>query len=65
MKTNNDIESTNGIDDSLQTPISLDQPPTPVIEGLQVTGGEQVLGEAGAQSLLANSPRSYLFNQAY
>ena len=65
MKANNEIESTNNIDDTTQTqtPLPSDLPPTPMIEAVLVDEG--VPGEAGAQSLLTNSPRSYLFNQAY
>ena len=67
MKTNNEIKNANGLDDTrqIQKPMPSDLPPTPMVEALQVTEEEQVLGEAGARSLLANSPRSYLFNQAY
>ncbi|GAC1428214.1 MAG: hypothetical protein PVS3B3_09440 [Ktedonobacteraceae bacterium] len=66
MKADNRIDSTNDVNDRirLQKPVFSDLPPTPLIEVLR-GGEEQVLGEAGAQSLLADSPRSYLFNQAY
>lgn len=65
MKTNNEIANTNGIDDTIhtQTPMPSNLPPTPTVEAL--LADEIAPGEAGARSLLANSPRSYLFNQAY
>ncbi len=65
MNANNEIVSTNDIENSVQaqTPIPSVLSPTPLVEAHLVD--EEAPGEAGAQSLLANSPRSYLFNQAY
>ncbi len=65
MKANNEVESTDSIDNDIQTqtPLPSDLPPTPTLDVLLVD--ERAPGEAGAQSLLASSPRSYLFNQAY
>jgi len=67
MKTNNEIDSANTIDARAQTKKSalsnLSQ--TPIVDPLLVAEVKAIPGEAGAQSLLASSPRSYLFNQAY
>jgi len=66
MKANNEINSTHGIDNiaQVQQPALTDASPMPpMLEPLVVT--EAGSGEAGAKSLLANSPKSYVFNQAY
>ena len=64
MKAKNDL---NSIDAILQTQKSAlsDLPQTPIVDPSLVAEGMTISGEAGAQSLLDNSPRSYLFNQAY
>ncbi|GAC1621850.1 MAG: hypothetical protein NVS4B11_15250 [Ktedonobacteraceae bacterium] len=66
MKANNEIDGTaDGIDNraQVQAPACSDLSPTPMIESLLAT--EVIPGEVGAKSLLARSPKSYLFNQAY
>lgn len=67
MQTNNEIESmdSRGNRAQMQQPALSDLPPTPMVESLVATELEPISGEAGAKSLLANSPKSYLFNQAY
>ena len=67
MKTNNEVESTNTIDTGAQTQESAlsDLPQTPIMNSSQAAEVEAIPGEAGAQGLLANSPKSYLFNQVY
>ena len=64
MKAKNDL---NSIDAILQTQKSAlsDLPQTPIVDPSLVAEGMTISGEAGAQSLLDNSPKSYLFNQAY
>ena len=64
MKAKNDL---NSIDAILQTQKSAlsDLPQTPIVDPSLVAEGMTPSGEAGAQSLLDNSPKSYLFNQAY
>jgi len=63
MKANNEIDSTNGIENKTQKPMPSNLPPTPTVEALLLD--ERAPGEAGAQSLLASSPRSYIYNQIY
>ena len=65
MKANNEIDSTNNMDDKVQTqkPLPSDLPPTPMVEALLID--ERAPGEAGAQTLLASSPKSYIYNQIY
>ena len=65
MKANNEIDSTDSIDDKVQTQKSLppNLPPTPMVEALLID--ERAPGEAGAKTLLASSPKSYIYNQIY
>ncbi|GAC1400757.1 MAG: hypothetical protein NVSMB49_13650 [Ktedonobacteraceae bacterium] len=67
MQANNGIESTDsrGNRAQMQQPMLSDVPAAPMVESLVAAELEPISGEAGAKSLLANSPKSYLFNQAY
>ena len=62
MKADDEVKSPDTINDSVRTriPMLSELPPTPKVEN-----DEGAPGEAGAQSLLANSPKSYIYNQIY
>ena len=65
MKADNEIESPDTINNKRQThiPMPSELAPTPMVE--DILNDERVPGEAGAQSLLASSPKSYMYNQIY
>ncbi len=63
MKTNHEINNTHHMKNEAQKSLSSDSPPDPTVEALLVD--ERSQGEASAQSLLASSPKSYIYNQIY
>lgn len=64
MQTNN-IDDPQNVESNLhgKQPLPANLPPTPTIEALATE--ERGQGEGSAQSLLASSPRSYIYNQIY
>ncbi len=68
MQTDKEISETNSTNDNIlqgQQPPFSDVPNSSLPGALVGTEAELIPGEVGAQGLLANSPKSYIYNQIY